>query len=83
MVLLSVVVGTPSAAVVVIQYAAAVGSVTLVNALNGLEFAILIILVFLLSKFWPKKFQENYSTLVIIQESVAVIVIGIGLFLLV
>ena len=72
-----------SGAVVIIQYAAAVGSVTLVNALNGLEFAILIVLVFLLSKFWPKIFKENYSTLVIIQESVAVLVIAIGLFLLV
>lgn len=72
-----------SVAVVVIQYAVAIGSVSLVNALNGLEFAILIIFVFLLSKFWPKKFKEDYTTGEIVLEILAITVIATGLILLV
>lgn len=72
-----------SVAVVVIQYAAAIGSVSLVNALNGLEFAILIVFVFLLSKFWPKKFKEDYTTGEIVLEILAITVIATGLILLV
>jgi len=72
-----------SVAVVIIQYAAAIGSVSLVNALNGLEYAILIILVLILSKFWPKKFKEEYTVGEIILESLAILVIAGGLILLV
>jgi drug/metabolite transporter (DMT)-like permease len=69
--------------VVIIQYAIAVGSVSLVNALNGLQYAFLIILVLIFSKFWPKKFKENYSSGEIFQELIAVIIIIGGLILLV
>ncbi len=72
-----------SLAVVIIQYAMAIGSVSLVNALNGLEFAILIVIVLLLSKFWPNKFKEDYTTWEIVSESIAVVVIAAGLILLV
>jgi len=72
-----------SAGVVVIQYAIAIGSVSLVNALNGLEYAILIILVLLLSKFWPKKFKEDYTTWELVLEFSAVATISVGLILLV
>jgi len=72
-----------SVGVVVVQYAVAIGSVSLVNALNGLEYALLIILVLLLSKFWPKKFKEYYTVGEIILETLAVVVIAAGLILLV
>ncbi len=72
-----------SVAVIVIQYAVAIGSVSLVNALNGLEYAILIILVLLLSRFWPNKFKEDYALGEILLESLAIIVIATGLILLV
>jgi drug/metabolite transporter (DMT)-like permease len=72
-----------SVAVVIVQYAVAIGSVSLVNALNGLEYAFLIIFVLVLSKFWPKKFNEDYTGLEIVLESLAVVVIGVGLILLV
>lgn len=69
--------------VVIIQYAIAIGSVSLVNALNGLQYAFLIILVLIFSKFWPKKFKEDYSSGEIIQELIAVTIIIGGLILLV
>jgi len=70
------------AAVVLIQYAIAIGSVTLVNALAGAQYAILIILVAVLSKFFPKLFREEYTKMEIVQESIAVILIGGGLALM-
>lgn len=69
--------------VVLIQYSIAIGSVSLVNALNGLQYAFLVILVLLLSKFWPKIFKESYARGEIFQELFAVIIILFGLFLLV
>lgn len=70
-------------AVLSIQYATAIGSVSLVSALGGLQYAVLILGVMVLSRFWPKVFKEDYSTAEIIQEFVAVALIGVGLILLV
>ena len=69
--------------VVLIQYAIAIGSVSLVNALNGLQYAFLVIVVLIFSKFRPKIFKESYVKGEIFQELFAVGVILIGLFLLV
>lgn len=69
--------------VLFIQYAIAIGSVTLVNALTGLQYAFLIILVFILTKFWPRTFREDYAKGEIFQELVAIFIIVIGLMLLV
>lgn len=71
------------AGVVIIQYAIALGSVSLVNALAGVQYALLVILVAALSKFWPKLIRESYSKKEIIQEVVAVLIIGYGLVLMV
>jgi len=68
--------------VVLVQYAIALGSVSLVNALSGVQYAILIILVALISKFWPKILKENYTRKEIWQEASAVAIIGFGLVLL-
>lgn len=68
--------------VVLVQYAIALGSVSLVNALGGAQFAILIILVAVLSKFLPRFFKEKYARGELIQEGLAVAVIAFGLALL-
>lgn len=65
--------------IVLIQYATALGSVTLVNALAGVQFAILIILVALFSRFYPKLFKEQYTKREVVQEFVAILLIGGGL----
>ncbi len=70
-------------AVLSIQYATAIGSVSLVSALNGLQYGVLILLVMLLSRFWPKVFKEDYTTTEVAQEFLAVVLIGVGLILLV
>ncbi len=70
-------------AVLFIQYATAIGSVSLVSALGGLQYAVLILGVMLLSRFWPKVFKEDYTPAEMIQEFLAVVLIGVGLILLV
>lgn len=68
--------------VILIQYATAIGSVSLVNALTGVQFAFLVLLVALLSKYNPSLFREKYSKLEIVQEIAAVFLIGIAVALL-
>lgn len=69
--------------VFLVQLAVALGSVTIVNAMAGAQFGLLIILVALLSRFYPKIFKEEYSRLEIVQEIIAVITIGVGLAMLI
>ncbi|MDD2758199.1 MAG: EamA family transporter [Patescibacteria group bacterium] len=68
---------------ILVQYAVALGSVTLVYALAGVQYALLVIFVFLLSKFIPKFFKEDYARLELAQEFFAVLLIAVGLALLV
>lgn len=70
-------------AVFLIQYAVSVGSVSVVSAFEGLKYAILIILVALLSKFFPKILKEDYAKGEMRQEILAVCLIGLGLVLLI
>ncbi|PIT88348.1 MAG: hypothetical protein COU29_00970 [Candidatus Magasanikbacteria bacterium CG10_big_fil_rev_8_21_14_0_10_36_32] len=67
---------------ILVQYASSLGSVTIVYALAGFQYALLIILVGLLSKFYSKFFKEKYSRWEIIQEIIAVLIIVVGLALL-
>jgi len=68
---------------VLVQYAISLGSVSVINALVGFQYGFLVVLVALLSKFKPKFFREDYTFVEIIQEILAVILIGIGLVLLI
>jgi drug/metabolite transporter (DMT)-like permease len=67
------------AALVLVQYAIFLGSVTVVNALAGVQYAFLLILVGVMSRFSPNRFHEEYSKTEIIQEIVSVVIIAIGL----
>ncbi|MFA5128078.1 MAG: EamA family transporter [Patescibacteria group bacterium] len=69
--------------VVLIQWAISLGSVTIVNALAGLQYAVIVIGMLVLSKFLPNFIKEDYGPSEIIQELAAVFVIGIGLALLI
>lgn len=69
--------------VFLVQLAIAIGSVSIINAMAGVQFGLLIILVALLSRFYPKILKEEYSKLEIVQEIIAVVVIGVGLGMLI
>ncbi len=70
------------AGVVLIQYAISAGSVSVVNALTGLEYALLVIFVALLSRWHPERFKEEYSVGELISEGIAVVLIAFGIGLL-
>jgi drug/metabolite transporter (DMT)-like permease len=65
------------------QFSVSIASATLVNAVAGLQYAILIILVFILSKFFPKFFNEKFTKLEIAQEIFAILLIIGGLAVMV
>lgn len=64
------------------NYAIFLGSVALVNALQGVQYAFLLVLGALISVFYPNLLKENISAKVIIQKFIAVIFISIGLYFL-
>lgn len=68
--------------VILMQYAISLGSVSLVNAIAAAQYAFLIILVAVISKFFPRILKETYTKREIIQEVLAVVLIGFGLVLL-
>jgi uncharacterized membrane protein len=70
-------------AVLLVQYAISLGSVSIVSSLEGVKYATLIVLAAVFSRFYPKIFKEKYTKLELIQEISAIIVISIGLFLLI
>lgn len=66
-------------AIVSLQYAAAIGSVTLVNALSGLQYVLMFVLVYFSSKFLPKVFKEYFTKKEITVEVIAITLVVIGM----
>lgn len=69
---------------VLIQVAIAIGSVTLVNALVGLQYAFMFVIIYLFSRFAPQLFKERFTRFELITETLAIllVVVGAGLFVL-
>lgn len=65
-----------------INLAIARASVTLVNAIQGTQYAFLLILVVILSKKFPWILEERMSRGVILQKILAILLIGVGLTIL-
>lgn len=63
-----------------INYAIALGSVTLTNALQSLQYVFLFLLIIFLSKKYPLIIHEKFNTKIIFQKLIAIIFIGLGLF---
>jgi len=57
-------------------------SVTLVNALQGVQYVILLIMAVIISLKYPKILSENVSSLALIPKFLGVILVGTGLFIL-
>ncbi|OIO19877.1 MAG: hypothetical protein CO029_03825 [Candidatus Magasanikbacteria bacterium CG_4_9_14_0_2_um_filter_41_10] len=70
--------------VVLIQFAIAIGSVTLVNALVGIQYALMFIIIFFLTKFAPRILKETFSHREIAVQTAAMIfvILGSALFVL-
>ncbi|MFA7314634.1 MAG: EamA family transporter [Candidatus Magasanikbacteria bacterium] len=64
--------------VVSIQYAIAIGSVTVVNALIGVQYIFMFLFVFLLTKFYPKVFREYFVKKELFIEVVAILLVVVS-----
>ncbi|PIR82026.1 MAG: hypothetical protein COU21_00800 [Candidatus Komeilibacteria bacterium CG10_big_fil_rev_8_21_14_0_10_36_65] len=62
------------------NYAIFLGSVALVNALQGVQYAFLLVFGGLISIFYPKLVKERVSKYIILQKIIAVVLIGCGLY---
>ncbi len=65
---------------ILVQYAIFLGSVTLVKALQGIQYAFVFMFVILTTIFWPKFLKENLSKEIFFQKALSVIIIIIGLY---
>lgn len=67
---------------VLLQYAMALGSVTLVNSMAGVQYVMLMIFVALISKFFPNILKETFTKKQIVYKAISVSIVGLGLVLL-
>ncbi len=65
-----------------LNYAISLGSVTLVNAAQGIQYALLLILTIALAKKFPAVLREKINREILIQKAIAIALIVGGLFLL-
>lgn len=72
-----------AAAFLMLNWAVSLGNVSLINALQGAQYAFLLLIVIILSHKFPKIICEEIGEGVIVQKSIGVILVGIGLYLLV
>ncbi len=64
------------------NYAIFLGSVVLVNALQGFQYGLILIFSAILAMLYPKLLKENFSKRSVIQKSLAVIFIALGIYFL-
>ncbi|MCD4705268.1 DMT family transporter [bacterium] len=62
------------------NYAIALGSVVIVNALQGVQYVFLLILGVIITILKPQAVKENISKSIIIQKIIAILLIGLGLY---
>jgi len=65
-----------------LNYAISIGNVTLVNALEGVKYVLLLVMTAILTRWFPSVIREQTSPLVMIQKIFAVVLIFIGIFLI-
>ena len=63
------------------NYAIALGSVAVVNALQGFQYVFLLLLAWGVSHFSPRFFKEEFSRVSLVQKILGVVSVGIGLLL--
>lgn len=66
-----------------VQYATSLGSAALVNALQAVQYALLVVVAFVLRKRAPELLGEDLTVSTIIRKVIAIVIVGIGLWLVV
>lgn len=65
-----------------LNYAISLGNVAIVNAMQGIQYVFLLVLVVLFSKFYPKILSEEMGGGVLAQKFVAIMLVGAGLLII-
>lgn len=74
---------TAAAAFIMLNWAVALGNVSLINALQGTQYVFLLLIVIMLAHKFPKVLNEEIGSGVMLQKMIGVILVGLGLYLLV
>lgn len=64
------------------NYAISLGSVTVVNALQGTQYFFVLLLAVMISRWWPKLFEEELRRVTMAQKVAGITLVSIGLALL-
>ncbi len=75
--------GLAAGAFMLQSYAIRLGSVSIVNALQGVQYLALLVLAAIASLRWPKIYQEELSRVSLVQKMSGIIVISLGMAMLV
>jgi len=65
-----------------VNYAIALGSVTIVNALVAVEYVFVFMIGIIFARFFPEFFHEKHGRKEIFQKTASIAIIGLGLFLI-
>ncbi len=71
------------AGAVLIQYAISIASVTLVQALQGTQYVFVFLIVLISTYYFPKFLSERFSRRIILQKSLAILLIAWGIYFIV
>jgi len=71
------------ASAVLIQYAISIASVSLVQALQGTQYVFVFLIVLISTFYFPKFLKEKISSRVIIQKSLAIALIALGVYFII
>ncbi|PIR93354.1 hypothetical protein COT99_01120 [Candidatus Falkowbacteria bacterium CG10_big_fil_rev_8_21_14_0_10_43_10] len=70
-------------AFILLNYAISLGSVPIINALQGIQYVFLIFIVLFLSEAHPKILKEELGKPVLIQKFIGVVMVSLGMYLLI
>ena len=65
-----------------VNYAIFLGSVSLVNALQGTQYGFLFLMAIIFSKRFPHLLEEKLTTKIVFQKAISIVLIGLGIFIL-
>ncbi len=68
---------------ILVQYAISLGSAAIVNALQAVQYAFLVLIAFIFAKHAPRLLGEDLRLPTVIRKSVAIIIVAIGLWFVV
>lgn len=71
------------AGTILTQIAVSIASVSIVQALQGVQYVFIFIIVFLSTYLTPRFLKEKLSSQIIIQKLIAIVLIGLGLYLII